>query len=132
MPRGRNLITTMSVAAAIVLLAARAPGAQEQPPDPRMLLNLDLFASPSGGNSAGPAAHGSMLEQIRTLTAMGYLSGNSQGGPWPVGAGGPPAPQMARPIAPPDEGPLPPNTSVIPPADATRHTPLESQDENEE
>jgi len=125
----------MSLAAAIVLLGARAPGAQEQPPDPRMLLNLDLFASPSGGNPAGPAAPGgggSMLDQIRTLTAMGYLGGHGQGGPWPVEAGGPPPPQMARPVLPPDGGPLPPNTSVIPPADTARHTPSESQDENEE
>ncbi len=134
MPFGRNLITTMSLAAAIVLLGARAPGAQEQPPDPRMLLNLDLFASPSGGNPAGPAAPGgagSMLDQIRTLTAMGYLGGHGQGGPWPVEAGGPPPPQMARPILPPYGSPLP-DTSVIPPADTARHTPSESQDENEE
>jgi hypothetical protein len=123
----------MSLAAAIVLIGARAPGAQEQPPDPRMLLNLDLFAS--GGNPADPDANGgggSMLDQIRTLTAMGYLSGHGQGGPWPVEAGGPPPPQMARPIMPPYGSPLPPNPSVIPPADAARHTPSESQDENEE
>jgi hypothetical protein len=134
MPRGPNLITTMSLAAAIVLLGARAPGAQEPPPDPRMLLDLDLFASPSGGDS-GPAAGGnSMLDQIRTLTAMGYLNGQRAGGPWPVEAGTPPPPppQMAGPQSPPDEGPLPPNTNVIPPADASRHLPSESQDENQE
>jgi hypothetical protein len=134
MPRGRNLITTMSLAAAIVVLGARAPSAQEQPPDPRMLLDLDLFASPSGA-SGEPAAlgGGSMLDQIRTLTAMGYLNGHRAGGPWPVEAGTPPSPpQMARPETPPDEGPLPPNTSVIPPAGANRHIPSESQDENEE
>lgn len=133
MPRGRNLITTMSLAAAIVVFGARAPGAQEQPPDPRMLLNLDLF-TPASGDSAAAAAQGgagSMLDQIRTLAAMGYLNGHGQGGPWPVEAGAPP-PQMARPVSPPDQGPLPPNTSVIPPADAGRQMPSESQDENEE
>lgn len=134
MPRGHSkLITTMSLAAAMVVLGARAPGAQEQPPDPTMLLNLDLFASPS--DSAGPAAHGgagSMLDQIRTLSAMGYLGGHRPGGPLPVEDGGPPPPEIARPILPPDGGPLPPNTSVIPPADTARHAPSESQDENEE
>ena len=135
MPRGRNLITTMSLAAAIVLLGARAPGAQEQPPDPRMLLDLDLFASSSGGgDAAAPAGRGgSMLDQIRTLTAMGYLNGHRAGGPWPVDAGTPPPPpQMARPESAPDEGPLPPNTSVIPPAGANRQIPSESQDEDQE
>ena len=54
-------------------------------------------ATISGGNPAGPAAPGgagSMLDQIRTLTAMGYLRGHGQGGPWPVEAGGPPPPVL--------------------------------------
>ncbi len=97
-----------------------------------MLLNLDLFAAPSDGNPAAHGGGGSMLDQIRTLTAMGYLGGHGQGGPLPVDAGGPPPPQMVRPMSPPYGNQLPPNPSVIPPADAARHTPSESQDENEE
>lgn len=51
---------------------------QEAPPDLRMLMNLDLF-EPSHNSAQGapaPAASpgdDSMLDQIRTLDAMGYL-----------------------------------------------------------
>jgi hypothetical protein len=41
-----------------------------------MLLNLDLFAAPASGGEPGKGTAGddSMLEQLRALQAMGYLS----------------------------------------------------------
>ena len=52
--------------------------AQEAPPDLRMLMNLDLFEPRhnSAQAASAPAAspgEDSMLDQIRTLDAMGYL-----------------------------------------------------------
>ncbi len=77
--------------AAIMLFAAVAVGtesgkapAQQGPPDLRMLMNLDLFEPPSRNEVKGASAPAaaptddSMLEQIRTLDAMGYL-GNHGG-----------------------------------------------------
>jgi len=63
----------MVVAAAIFPLGVRASWAQSHAPDPRMLLDLDLFAP--ANNEGGPAQN-SMLDQIRTLRAMGYLNNN--------------------------------------------------------
>ncbi len=78
MSRLPNAVKAMLVAAAIILASTRAPRAQEPTPDPRLLLNLDLFTAQS---SAADASNGgdSMLEQIRTLRAMGYLNGKPQG-----------------------------------------------------
>ena len=71
--------------AAVVLIGGMVVGggvvkalAQAAPPDLRMLMNLDLFeprhntakAAPTAGASP---ADDSMLDQIRTLDAMGYL-----------------------------------------------------------
>jgi len=61
--------------AAIVPLGVRASWANEHAPDPRMLLDLDLFASAPGEGSQG--TNTSMIEQIRTLRAMGYLNANT-------------------------------------------------------
>ena len=88
MTRGPSLITTMMFTAAIIIIGTRAVEAQEQTPNPRMLLNLDLFAAHSGGNKAvnnpAPSAtDDSMLEQLQTLRAMGYLSPD---GPLPASA----------------------------------------------
>jgi hypothetical protein len=84
MPRGRNLITMMSLAAAIVVLGARASGAQERAPDPRMLLDLDLFTPTPTNNLMPGHGGGSMLDQIRTLNAMGYLGGHGPVAPLPA------------------------------------------------
>ncbi|HKV55616.1 MAG TPA: hypothetical protein VJN94_13355 [Candidatus Binataceae bacterium] len=60
--------------------------AQQQQPNLHMLLNLDLFAQPNdteNSNSEGDAGSSgdSMLEQIRTLQALGYLkAGGGSGG----------------------------------------------------
>ena len=84
MPSGRNLITAMSLAAAFIVLGVRASAAQERAPDPRMLLNLDLFTAPVNGDSAGHGGGSSMLDQIRALRAMGYLGGHSPSAPLPA------------------------------------------------
>ena len=80
----------MLLTAAIMIIGTRAVDAQEQTPNPRMLLNLDLFAAHSGGNQpvnnpAAPATatDDSMLQQLQTLRAMGYLSPD---GPLPASA----------------------------------------------
>lgn len=82
MTRGRNLLTTMLLAATIILISSRVSEAQDQTPTPRMLLNLDLFAAQPGGRQRGQATGDgdSMLEQLRALRAMGYLSAD---GPLP-------------------------------------------------
>ncbi len=64
--------------------------AHDHAPDPTMLLNLDLFASGSGQDSGG--TNTSMLEQIQTLRAMGYLNGPDSPGPQPVYTNPPPPP----------------------------------------
>ncbi len=61
----------------LILGVAPRALAQEPPPDPRMLLNLDLFSAGAGNPADGPsgaAGHsGSLVDQIRTLRALGYL-----------------------------------------------------------
>ena len=74
--------------AAIVLIAtivvcgetrrASAQTTHDAPPDLRMLMNLDLFERRHNSAQAAPApaaspGDDSMLDQIRTLDAMGYL-----------------------------------------------------------
>jgi hypothetical protein len=63
-----------SLIAAIALGKAAVARAQDETPDLRMLLNLDLFGR-SQEQRANPQASPapSMLEQIQTLRAMGYL-----------------------------------------------------------
>jgi len=73
---GLSLVATAMLIAVLMTSGSSIVWAQsDPPPDLRMLLNLDLFkpnpnaaaqASASGGD-------GSMLEQIRTLNALGYL-----------------------------------------------------------
>jgi hypothetical protein len=75
MTSGRNLLTTILLAATILFIGRSACCAQDDTPPPRMLLNLDLF-TPHGPSQPGAPAddNDSMLEQVRTLRAMGYLS----------------------------------------------------------
>jgi hypothetical protein len=88
----RNLLGTMFFAAAITLLGVRASWAQEGAPDPRMLLNLDLFASASNQTAPADGASYSMLDQIQTLRAMGYLNGRPMPAPQPAQMAPPPPP----------------------------------------
>jgi hypothetical protein len=74
----RKATAIMLSATMFFCIEARQTSAQEAPPDLRMLMNLDLFeARPRKAESApAPGAattDDSMLDQIRTLDAMGYL-----------------------------------------------------------
>jgi len=53
--------------------ASAQNAAHEAPPDLRMLMNLDLFEPRHNSAQAAPPGDDSMLDQIRTLDAMGYL-----------------------------------------------------------
>jgi len=71
-----KLMFVVAFAAALSAGIGSRAAAQDEPPDLRMLLNLDLFdrsqEPPMAANSQTSAAP-SMLEQIRALRAMGYL-----------------------------------------------------------
>lgn len=75
---------------ALIASGVRRARAQEPPPDLRMLLNLDLFASRSHETQGAPdqGTDESMLDQIRTLDALGYL-GPNRGEPGSYGMGNP-------------------------------------------
>ncbi len=98
-----KVIAIMIITTTLIFVETRRASAQDAPPDLRMLMNLDLFASPSNdpkGASAmnvAPGSDESMLDQIRALSAMGYLGGNpeSAGYVGPGNAGGVPAPSSA-------------------------------------
>lgn len=82
-----------------MLLAAMLAGAEATTsaegasPDLRMLMNLDLFEprpNVGGGPNSAPAnapADDSMLDQIRTLDAMGYLGRHASSGGGAAGEG---------------------------------------------
>ena len=70
--------------------------AQDPPPDLRMLMNMDLFEPRNNGAKGSPApasspGDDSMLDQIRTLDAMGYLGNHAD-----ANAGDLPAPGAAE------------------------------------
>jgi hypothetical protein len=104
MPAGRSVIASALVLATLVIPTVRGGGTRETPPDLQMLLNLDLFTP--GAQEKKPAKGAepadSMLDQIRSLDAMGYL--NPRGGQSPVPAypaaasGQAPAPQSGSQI----------------------------------
>lgn len=77
-PHGRNVITLMLLATALIFPGVGRAAAQEPPPNLRMLLNLDLFTSQPHESKGTPAPGNgdSMVDQIRALNAMGYLRSN--------------------------------------------------------
>jgi hypothetical protein len=83
----------------VVCGETRRTSAQEPPPDLHMLMNLDLFeprhSNPQGAATATSPDDDSMLDQIRTLDAMGYL-----GNPAEADAGDLPAPRANMRAAP--------------------------------
>jgi|SRR5208282_3832389 len=94
MKRRRKVVAIMLLAAMLVGSETGRTSAQGAPPDLRMLMNLDLFEPrPSNGVKGAPApaappTEDSMLDQIRTLDAMGYLGNHADGdGTAAVGAG---------------------------------------------
>ncbi len=98
-----KVIAIMILATTLIFVETRRTSAQDAPPDLRMLMNLDLFEAPSNDTKGASAINGapapdeSMLDQIRALSAMGYLGGNpeSAGYAGPGNAGGVPAPSSA-------------------------------------
>lgn len=74
------LLLPAALAIPFVILSVRRARAQAEPPSLRMLLNLDLFTSrPQAGDQAsGRGQADSTLDQIRTLTALGYLGTNGK------------------------------------------------------
>jgi hypothetical protein len=73
---GLSLVAIKVLSMALILSCARSAWAQDSAsPDMRMLLNLDLFRSRPQASSASQTgdSNGSLLEQIRTLNALGYL-----------------------------------------------------------
>jgi hypothetical protein len=75
MTSGRNLLSTILLAATILFVSSRVCHAQNDAPPPRMLLNLDLFTSRAPSRPGAPSdSDDSMLNQVRALRAMGYLS----------------------------------------------------------
>jgi hypothetical protein len=78
MRSGPSLIAATVFCTALILISVRPARAQEaDPPDIRMLLNLDLFRtqphSAPGPQGANSESNDSTLDQIRTLNALGYL-----------------------------------------------------------
>jgi hypothetical protein len=76
----RKVAAIVLIGATVVFGEAGMASTQDAPPDLRMLMNLDLFEphhnQARGAPAASPAASpgdDSMLDQIRTLDAMGYL-----------------------------------------------------------
>jgi hypothetical protein len=72
------MVAIMLSASMFMWAEARQAYAQDAPPNLRMLLNLDLFESRPANTESTPAPgepppDDSMLNQIRTLNAMGYL-----------------------------------------------------------
>ena len=92
-PRSRNALMTLTFAT-LFFAAPSAAQAQDPPPDLHMLLNMDLFQSQqdASAQAAGPGGT-SMMDQIRSLNALGYLNGGKA---------------AAQPPAPPDDDDLPP------------------------
>ena len=80
MRRTRNAIAVTFLLSALAIGGSRAVAQDAPPPDPRMLLNLDLFAPRPDGSRIGAGGQ-SLFEQIRTLRAMGYLHKNGEADP---------------------------------------------------
>lgn len=84
MKRARKVVAIMLLTTTLIFVETRQAAAQDDQPDFRMLMNLDLFASPPSElkgapetkDAPAPGSDDSMLEQIRALSAMGYLGDN--------------------------------------------------------
>jgi hypothetical protein len=120
----RKVAALVLIGTTFVCGETRRALAQDSPPDLRMLMNMDLFEPRNNGAKGAPApasspGDGSMLDQIRTLDAMGYLgnhgdaaNGNSapaaaaameapESTPAHESAGAPPQSDVDEPVAPP-------------------------------
>lgn len=100
MKSGPSLASTMLLAL-LISSAAPARAQNEPPPDLNMLLNLDLF-KPNPNAAAQNGGDGSMLEQIQTLSTLGYLGPNGSA-PNSYAPPAPPPRNFDQPSAPGDE-----------------------------
>jgi hypothetical protein len=91
----RKVAALVLIGTTLVCGETRRALAQDSPPDLRMLMNMDLFEPRNNGAKGSPApasspGDDSMLDQIRTLDAMGYLGNhgdaNANGAPAPAAA----------------------------------------------
>ena len=85
MRSGPSLFAATVFCTALILISVRPARAQDaDPPDIRMLLNLDLFRSQphsaAGTQGANSESNDSTLDQIRALNALGYLGGTAKVG----------------------------------------------------
>ena len=96
MKSGPSLARMMLLAVLISSVAAPARAQNEPPPDLNMLLNLDLF-KPNPNAAAQNGGDGSMLEQIQTLSTLGYFGPNRSA---PDSYAPPPPPQNIEPSPP--------------------------------
>ncbi len=76
------MLASATLASVLLLSAIARALAQEPPPDPRMLLNLDLFAASGRDSGAEPSDRQpeSLVDQIRTLRSLGFLGGQRKSG----------------------------------------------------
>jgi hypothetical protein len=88
MKRRRRVAAVVLIGAMVLCGSVVRASAQDAPPDLRMLMNLDLFeprhnAAKTAPTAGASPADDSMLDQIRTLDAMGYLGNHGDN---PAGA----------------------------------------------
>src|ERR1700722_303946 len=86
MKRLRKVAAIVLIGTTVVCGETQRTSAQEPPPDLRMLMNLDLFEPRHNDPQSAPASptsptDDSMLDQIRTLDAMGYLGNPADADP---------------------------------------------------
>jgi len=82
MKSGPSLASAMLLVLLMSTIAAPARAQNDPPPDLHMLLNLDLFKpNPNAAAQNNAGSDGSMLEQIQTLNALGYLGPNRSSRP---------------------------------------------------
>ena len=118
----RRVAAIVLISATVVFGEAGMASTQDAPPDLRMLMNLDLFEprhnqATSGPSPAASPADDSMLDQIRTLDAMGYLGTHRES---PAAASAPesdaPAPRDAEVPSPAAQGQENPSTPAAQPS----------------
>jgi hypothetical protein len=125
----RKVAALVLIGTTFVCGETRRALAQDSPPDLRMLMNMDLFEPRNNGAKGSPApasspGDDSMLDQIRTLDAMGYLGhhGDASGNGAPAPAAAMEAPESAPPA--PESAGAPPQSDVdepvAPPQPASR------------
>ena len=107
----RKVAAILLIATMVVCGETTRGSAQDAPPpDLRMLMNLDLFEPRHNTAQGAPApaespGDDSMLKQIRTLDAMGYLGNHDN-----ADEGDRPAPRAAASVPPSAEDVAPPRT----------------------